>query len=120
LRIDPERRETRELVQHEGLATILLGALELLRREESRGDLGRRLRERVHLDLPVALLRGAVLHVHDAERATVGPERSDHRFARGRVRATLHPTGQEHRPSGLCHRAGDAFADALAIHLRLI
>ena len=45
LRIDAEGREARELVQDERLPAILLGALELLGREQGRGDIGRDLRQ---------------------------------------------------------------------------
>ena len=120
VRVVSERRETRELVEHERLPPILLGALEFTGREVRRRDLRRRLRERVDLRLPVALLRRAMLHVHDAKGAAVGPERRDHRFARGRVGATLHVAREEHRPPGLRDRPGDAFTDPFAIQLRRI
>ena len=118
VRVDPERREPGELVQDEGLPAILLGALELFGRQKRRSDLGRRLRERIDLHLPVALLLGTMLHADDAERATVGPQGSDHRLARVRVGPALHVTGEQHRPAGLRHRPGDAFTDPFPIELR--
>ena len=118
VRVDPERREPGELVQDEGLPAILLGALELFGRQKRRSDLGRRLRERIDLHLPVALLLGTMLHADDAERATVGPQGSDHRFTRGRVGAALDLAREQHRSTGLRDRPGDAFTDPLPIQLR--
>ena len=118
VRVDPEGREARELVQDKGLPAILFCALELLRRHKRGRDLGRGLRERVDLHLPVALLLRAVLHADDAERATVGPQGSDHRFTRGRVGAALDLAREQHRSTGLRDRPGDAFTDPLPIQLR--
>ena len=56
LRVGAQRREARELVEHERLPPILFGALELLRREQGRGDIGRNLRQRIDVRLPVPLL----------------------------------------------------------------
>src|SRR6266513_3144099 len=118
LRVSPESRETRELVEHERLPAILLRPLELLGRQEGGSDLGRGLRERVDLYLAIALLLGAVLHADHAERPTIGTEWSDHRFTRGGVRSTLYLAREQHRAAGLRHRARDAFTDPLSVELR--
>jgi len=115
LRIDAEGREARELVQHQCLPSILLGPLELLGREQGRGDIGRDLRQRVHMRLPVALLRGAVLHIHHAERPPIRAQGHDHRFARRRIGSTLDVTGEQDRLTTLRDPARDALADHLAI-----
>src|SRR5439155_25361258 len=70
--------------------------------------------------LAVPFLRGAMLHVDDAQGAPVGSKWSDHRFACGRVRAALHLSREEHRPTGLRDRPGDPFTDALPIQLRFV
>src|SRR5439155_238319 len=80
VRVNPESREPRELVEHERLPAILLRPLELLGRQEGGSDLGRGLRERVDLYLAIALLLGAVLHADHAERTTIGTQGSDHRL----------------------------------------
>ena len=56
LRVGSERGETRELVEDKRLTAILLGALKLLGGQQGRGDIGRDLRERIDVRLPVTLL----------------------------------------------------------------